>query len=66
MYPGVKVPVFDVAGSGDTFLSALVYHYLNTGVMESSIPFANKAMLLLLYPIQEHVLTEDDVNGLCN
>lgn len=66
MYPGVKVPVFDVAGAGDTFLSALVYHYLNTGVMESSIPFANKAAAIAVSNPGTYVLTEDDVNGLCN
>ena len=52
--------------AGDTFLSALVYHYLNTGVMESSIPFANKAAAIAVSNPGTYVLTEDDVNGLCN
>lgn len=65
-YPGSKVPVFDVAGAGDTFLSALVYFYLSTGVMESAIPYANKAAAIAVSNPGTYVLTEDDVNDLCN
>ena len=66
LYPGTKVPVFDVAGAGDTFLSALVFHYLNRGVMESAIPFANRAAAIAVSNPGTYVLSEDDVNDLCN
>ena len=66
LYPGTKVPVFDVAGAGDTFLSAMVFYYLNSGVMESAIPFANKAAAIAVSNPGTYVLTEDDVNDLCN
>ena len=42
-YPAVKVEVADVCGAGDTFLSALVYQYLTTKDIDSSIPFAIRA-----------------------
>jgi len=37
------VEVSDVCGAGDTFLSALVYQYLNTNNMHQAIKFAIKA-----------------------
>jgi D-beta-D-heptose 7-phosphate kinase/D-beta-D-heptose 1-phosphate adenosyltransferase len=37
------VPLVDVTGAGDTFLSALTYMYLQTKDMLQSIEFANKA-----------------------
>lgn len=38
-----KVEVADVTGAGDTFLSALVYCYLNTQSIEQAVGFAIKA-----------------------
>lgn len=38
-----SVKVADVTGAGDTFLSAMVYEYLNTNDIQSAIVFANKA-----------------------
>lgn len=37
------MPLVDVTGAGDTFLSALTYMYLQTKDMLQSIEFANKA-----------------------
>lgn len=42
-YTVPKVPVFDVCGAGDTFLSSLVYKFLMTKSMDESIKFAIKA-----------------------
>ena len=36
-FPGIKVPVFDVAGAGDTFLAALVHFYLLLGTIDRAI-----------------------------
>ena len=41
-YPSEKVPVFDLSGAGDTFLAGLVYSYLRTKDISSSIKFANE------------------------
>jgi D-beta-D-heptose 7-phosphate kinase/D-beta-D-heptose 1-phosphate adenosyltransferase len=41
--PDTTVPVADVTGAGDTFLSALAYKYLETKNMQSAINFANTA-----------------------
>jgi sugar/nucleoside kinase (ribokinase family) len=36
-----KVEVKDTGGAGDTFLSCLVYKYVQTSCIEQSIEFAN-------------------------
>jgi len=41
MYPVKKVEVKDVSGAGDTFLSALVVKYFETGDIVEGIKFAN-------------------------
>jgi len=41
--PPDRVEVADVCGAGDTFLAALVYSYLDTNDMKTSIRFAIKA-----------------------
>jgi D-glycero-beta-D-manno-heptose-7-phosphate kinase len=65
-YPGVTVPIFDVAGAGDTFLATLVYFYLKLGKVESAIPYANRAAAVAVSNPGTYILTEDDVNDLCN
>lgn len=65
-YPGIKVPVFDVAGAGDTFLSALVYWYLKLGKVEYAIPYANKAAALAVQNPGTYILSKGDVNDLCS
>lgn len=66
VYPGIKVPVFDVAGAGDTFLSALVYFYLKLGTIEYAIPYANRAAAIAVQNSGTYILTNEDVNDLCN
>ena len=41
--PAPRVEVTDVTGAGDTFLSALVFEYLNTSSIEQAIKFAIRA-----------------------
>ena len=41
--PAPRVEVTDVTGAGDTFLSALVFEYLNTSNIEQAIKFAIRA-----------------------
>ena len=40
VFPTKEVPVKDVSGAGDTFLSGLVYEYIKTKDIEKSIKFA--------------------------
>ena len=61
-YPGEKVSVFDVCGAGDTFLSALVYFYLEYGTIERAIPYANKAAAIAVQNFGTYVLSGDDIN----
>lgn len=65
-YPGEKVNVYDVVGAGDTFLSALTFGYLTFGSIQSAIPFANKAASIAVQHPGTYVLTEKDVQNLCN
>lgn len=62
IYPGEKVSVFDVCGAGDTFLSALVYFYLECGTIEKAIPYANKAAAIAVQNFGTYVLSGDDIN----
>tara|TARA_E500000318_G_scaffold110348_1_gene125531 strand:+ start:30 stop:776 length:747 start_codon:yes stop_codon:yes gene_type:complete len=64
LYPADKVNVFDVVGAGDTFLSALVYFYLNCGTIEEAIPYANKAAAIAVSKFGTYVLTQEDVETL--
>lgn len=64
-YPGVKVPIFDVGGAGDTFLATLVYFYLKLGSVESAIPYANRAAAIAVSNPGTYILTGEDVNDLC-
>jgi len=65
-YPAVRVSVFDVCGAGDTFLSALVYFYLLYGKIERAIPYANKAAAIAVTHFGTYVLSEEDVNEICD
>jgi len=64
LYPTEKVNVFDVCGAGDTFLSALTFHYLRTKDIEKSIFFANKASAIAVQQPGTYVLQEHDVKYL--
>ena len=64
IYPGEKVPCFDVAGAGDTFLCALVYFYLEYGTIEKAMPYANKAASIAVQNTGTYVLTGDDIDDI--
>lgn len=65
-YPTSKVEVVDVCGAGDTFLSALVFEYLNTKDMILAIKFANKASAISVQHSGVYVLTQEDINSIKN
>ena len=65
-YLGIKVPCFDVAGAGDTFLAALTYFYLESGRIELAIPYANRAASIAVQHPGTYILTQDDVDDLRN
>ena len=65
-YPAKKTKVYDVVGAGDTFLAALVYFHLLYGRIEEAIPFANKAASIAVQNFGTYVLTEKDVQNLCD
>ena len=48
IFPVEYVPVRDVSGAGDTFLSGLVVEYIRTGEIEKSIIFAQKCATVVV------------------
>jgi D-glycero-beta-D-manno-heptose-7-phosphate kinase len=61
-YNGLDVEVVDVCGAGDTFLSALVFKYLESKNIGDSIKFANLASSVSVQHRGVYVLTTDDIN----
>lgn len=59
-----EVKVFDVCGAGDTFLAALVFHYLMTMKMQESIDFANRAAAISVEHPGTYQLTQENINSL--
>lgn len=59
-----EVKVFDVCGAGDTFLAALVFHYLMTLKMQESIDFANRAAAISVEHPGTYQLTPEDLQSL--
>ena len=47
-YPTIDVPVKDVSGAGDTFLSGLVVEYINSKNIELAIKFAQECTTLVI------------------
>ena len=63
MFPVTKIPVVDVCGAGDTFLSALVYQYLNTKNVDSSIEFAIKASSITVRNLGVYAPTVKEIHA---
>jgi D-beta-D-heptose 7-phosphate kinase/D-beta-D-heptose 1-phosphate adenosyltransferase len=55
------VEVADVCGAGDTFLSALVYQYLNTNHMPTAIEFAIRASALTVQHLGNYAPTLEEI-----
>lgn len=63
-YEGHAVEVVDVCGAGDTFLSALVFKYLESNSMSDAIQFANKASSISVQHSGVYVLTTKDIDSI--
>jgi D-beta-D-heptose 7-phosphate kinase/D-beta-D-heptose 1-phosphate adenosyltransferase len=57
------VEVADVCGAGDTFLSALVYEYLNTLDLHKAISFAIDASAITVQHLGNYAPTLEEING---
>lgn len=64
IWPAVKVPVSDVTGAGDTFLSAFVYSYLNTSDVRESIPFAIKASSVTVQHVGVYAPSLEEIDAI--
>ena len=57
------VEVADVCGAGDTFLSALVFQFLNTGSIEQAIEFSIKASAVTVQHLGCYAPTLKEINN---
>lgn len=64
LYPAPEVEVFDVCGAGDTFLSALVFKYLETKSVDLAIRYANLAAAVSVKHFGVYVLTKKDIENI--
>jgi D-beta-D-heptose 7-phosphate kinase/D-beta-D-heptose 1-phosphate adenosyltransferase len=61
--PAPIVEVSDVTGAGDTFLSALVFAYLDTQDILTSIDFANRASSLTVQHLGVYAPTMEEIDA---
>jgi D-beta-D-heptose 7-phosphate kinase/D-beta-D-heptose 1-phosphate adenosyltransferase len=66
IYSTPNVPVNDVCGAGDMFLSALAVKYSQTGSIVDSINYANRAAGIAVQHTGVYVLTPQDLKVLNN
>ena len=64
IFPAPIVEVADVCGAGDTFLSALVYEYLNTKNLNQAIEFAIKASAITVQHLGVYAPSINEIAGL--
>lgn len=60
-YSSKNVDVTDVCGAGDTFLAALVYKFLHTRDIDTSIDFANKAASVTVQHLGVYAPTLEEI-----
>ena len=63
-FPGNPVEVVDVCGAGDTFISALVYKFLETKDMPIAIFYANKASSIAVQHSGVYTLSFDEIKSI--
>jgi D-beta-D-heptose 7-phosphate kinase/D-beta-D-heptose 1-phosphate adenosyltransferase len=61
VYPTEECEVFDVSGAGDTFMSALVYRYLETKDIPSALKFANYCARIVVQKFGTYCLQPEDL-----
>jgi D-beta-D-heptose 7-phosphate kinase/D-beta-D-heptose 1-phosphate adenosyltransferase len=62
-YPTPKVNVADVCGAGDTHLAALAYMFCQTGDIEQSIRWANRAASVTVQHLGVYAPTLEEINA---
>lgn len=62
-YPTPKVNISDVCGAGDTHLSALAYMFCQTGDIEQSIRWANRAASVTVQHLGVYAPTLEEINA---
>ena len=60
-YPNKEVPIKDLSGAGDTFLSSLVAKYIISRSIESSIEYANKISEMAIQKKGVSFLSQEEI-----
>lgn len=63
VYPTPKVSVADVCGAGDTHLAALAFMFCQTGDIEHSIRWANRAASITVQHLGVYAPTLEEINA---
>jgi sugar/nucleoside kinase (ribokinase family) len=63
LYPTEDVPVKDISGAGDTFLSGLVVQYVRTNDIIKAINFAQKCTKIAVQKHGVSVVTKEEVES---
>jgi len=61
MFSVPKIEVIDVCGAGDTFLSSLVYKFLETNCIMDAIRFANRASMITVQHMGNYAPTLEEI-----
>jgi D-beta-D-heptose 7-phosphate kinase/D-beta-D-heptose 1-phosphate adenosyltransferase len=61
LYPTEECEVFDVSGAGDTFMSALVYKFLESKDMPTALKFANDCARIVVQKFGTYCLQPKDL-----
>jgi len=61
VYPTTECEVFDVSGAGDTFMSALVYKYLESKDIPIALKFANYCARIVVQKFGTYCLQPEDL-----
>ena len=61
LYPTEECEVFDVSGAGDTFMSALVYKFLESKDMPAALKFANDCARIVVQKFGTYCLQPKDL-----
>lgn len=63
-FPPYPAEVVDVCGAGDTFLSALVFRYLQTQNLKLAIDYANQASSIAVQHSGVYTLKKEDIDSI--
>jgi len=65
LYPLENIKVYNMIGTNDIFLSSLVYGFLKYAKIDNALCFANKAFSIAVQQKGSYILSDTDIDSLC-